>query len=402
MRFELLELVNKKLPDFEDNVSENLFRAEKILKAEVKLSNDFTLQDVENFMHFFISKGEKYKHTIRYEVVLAILRRDVSYFLTKSNQEHLEELEAILKTKPDFSVDFEEVIWDFFNKLLLENKWNLLANLLIKTPMLLSVVNTNRLIEVLTEKLIVLVEVVSKTNEVAEIATNYPHSIHPLFFVCLSSLNPLIFEEEIITLYNFFVVKEKSKNKSDIEFCYKMLFSITHFENSNDHNTSLFLKTRRKMLNKIYFIDKEYYNLFKSEEMIASDIQTSRNISLILSGAYFLILYFLYNFLYSKLIYVWFLTIVIGVGVSTLISYFAFKEDDESYQFNFKKGIFTLKNLQAFCWLTFKGQLLGVILAVFISLLFLVVSVGIAILVYGGIGILGLFILFRIIKAIFK
>ena len=398
IRFELLDLVHKNLPDFEENISENLLRAEKFLKAEVKLSNEFSLQDVENFMTFFASNGEKYKHTLRYEVVLAILRKDVVYFLSDSENEYLEELEAVLKTKQDFSVDFETVIWEFLNQLLLENQWKLLEGLLDKTPRLFSVANSNRLTEILEEKLIVLFEVLTKNNKVAETASHYPYSIHPYFFACLSRLHPLTFDGKIISLYNFFIAKEKAKDETEKEFCYKMLFSIAHFEIVDDYNASLFSKARGRMLNKIYFLDKEYYNVFKTEEMIASDTRSSRNFSLILLGIYFVCLFFLYKFLYEKLIYGWFLALVIGMVISTFVSHFVIKDNDDTYQFNFKVGIFTLKNLQALGWLTFQSQFIGLIIAIFLSLLFLVLSIGIGLLVYGGAGIIGVLIVFRFLK----
>lgn len=78
----LLQIVEENIADFKSDNSNDLIKAEKILKAESKINPDITIKEIEKFVAFFKTNGAKFNSFLATPQIQAILLCDVAKFET--------------------------------------------------------------------------------------------------------------------------------------------------------------------------------------------------------------------------------------------------------------------------------------------------------------------------------
>lgn len=399
----LLQLVENAIVGFNPNNSEDIIKAEKFLRAEAKLNTSIATNDIEKFVAFFKLHGDKYSSFLKDNFIRNILEVEEQKSDFIFDEEELKRVEHfILENEAvalSFSVDFEDNYWNFLHKNCINNQWNLVFTFLNVAPQLLSVKNENKLTKILEDKFDLLLYQLTTITQIENVENLYNFCINPYFFKTLSIVNEANFKSKIITAYNYFISQKRVANSTH----YKILFSICHFTTALADLNDLFEKAKESCRSKLYFKDREYYNLYEIKKTKEEVYRSDRNFGLFLISIYFILLFFTYRYIYNHTVSTWFYSGIVFVMLATILAHFKFKDED---QLNFvlldSNRFWTYHNFKAFAWLTLKGQVIALLIGIFLAILFFIISIGIVILLYGGIGVIGLFALFRIIKAVVK
>ncbi|WP_428224996.1 hypothetical protein [Flavobacterium sp.] len=295
IRFDYLEIIKKQLPDFEFQSPEHLFRAEKILKAEAKLNESVSTDEIEKFINFFNTKGNTYAVLIQYKALQAILSNNLVYFYIELKTPQSHGLGTVFQINSElaeaFAVDFQENIWHFVSLLIQKNKWELVYDFLKNVPSLFSFMNSEKFFELMDDKLSLLSKqllpaTLSKTTHL-----NLDYSIHPFFYGCLSHLNARYFNNRIAGIYNQFMPLRTDTARVDTTWVCKVLYAIGQFEILTQENKKLLYETRIAVLKDLYYKDKSYYYLYEPLKNTANVIKRNQWywLSIVLCG----ILYFM-------------------------------------------------------------------------------------------------------------
>ena len=267
IRFDYLEIIKKQLLDFEFQSAEHLLRAEKILKAESKFNETVSPDEIEKFITFFKTNGSAYVSLIQNKALQAILSGNLVYFYIelKTPQAHglasiFEMDEELFKT---FAVDFQENIWHFFMILIQNDKWELVYDFLKNVPSIFSFINSEKLFELLDDKLSVLSKHLLAATLSRATHLNLEYCIHPFFYSCLSHFNARYFNNRIVGIYNQFIHLRTNTDTVDTTWVCKVLFSIGQFEVLKYENKKLLYETKIAVLKELYYKDKNYYYLYE-------------------------------------------------------------------------------------------------------------------------------------------
>ncbi|WP_428224998.1 hypothetical protein [Flavobacterium sp.] len=343
IRFELLDIVKSHIPEFEENIEQNIVRAEKILKAEAKMNATVSINDVEAFVAFFVQYGATFFNYLNDTIVRSILKNQEESFELLVNRDRSQKIYSLKfedeSQLDDFAELFQDEIWKFIFSLYQNQQWQVLNLFIIHCRTLLSYDNEEALKDLLDQKNGIILEMLQNPECYNDLITNYPYSISQYYFRMLSNLDEYYFIEEVSSMNSLVVEFQKVKGRKKV--CLgKILYAITYFA-STDEELSKVLRDNRPIAKEWKGAESSVLSILDNWHYKSLDFKLSNPLmQWSLTSLYYLLLAYVYYLIYASHGVLWLLaTFVTQVLVYVILVYFYIGDEIKQKSFLLKHAI---------------------------------------------------------------
>jgi hypothetical protein len=413
----VLQLVERSISGFDPDNSNDLIKAEKILKAESKINDGIQTKEIDDLISFFKLHGSKFNVLLSNRHIQSILNGKTDEFKLFSFSDDEDSLYKIsfnpaqnakvyhvdlsfTSLCKEFSREFSEPIWKFIQKNLTEGNWRNLQNLIEHYEMIISADNLEQLKEVLSQKNELVLSILPFKEKYKTLTNEYKFSTEEDYYRLLSDIDAFYFGDEVMKI-NSFVADNQGVDSPYKIYLGKVLFALTVFQTEDEVRAGILAKNRR-IAQKWIANEKKASGKIVNAISRAMDFDPGAAAEWTMILIYFPLLIWGYHYLYTKIETTWFWVIV----VTEVILYIIFrkkiagdKEEEKNADAEMAKTapvrIF-LKNLG---FRSFLLQIFIVVVGVFIALFLAALGILAAIAFYtGGGAIVAAIILFRIFR----
>lgn len=239
INFSLKEFVDENIKNFDPQNPQDIIKAEKLLKAESKLNNTFTINEIEEFLEYIKTQEQNFDHILNLPVIKSIY-----------NDKYPENL----KSKPDLRnisegeiEEFREVFTPFLKEFISvsvrNNQWQNLIYFQQFYAQFFSVESMDFYKVLLHDKNDLIIEGIIKHRNLSFFKKNYPFAIDRKFYYLQSLVDNFEFDDDILTINN--VVAENQKTSIDNKVVLgEILTAIFHFNSSNSITKNVIKKNQ--------------------------------------------------------------------------------------------------------------------------------------------------------------
>ncbi|MCL9806239.1 hypothetical protein NAT51_11945 [Flavobacterium amniphilum] len=413
----VLQLVENSISGFDPNNSNDLIKAEKVLKAESKINDAIQTKEIDNVISFFKRHGSKFDILLSNRHIQSILNGKTDEFKQFSfsddehglyeisfnpaqNQKYRQISESVMTLCEEFSEVFAITIWKFIQKNIVEGNWKNLRKLVVHYEPIISFDNWEQFKESLTQKNELVMEVIPFKEKYTTLINEYKFGIDEDYYSLLSDIDAFYFADEVMRI-NSFVVDHQHVDFEYRIYLGKVLFALAAFEDEDEVRAGILAKNRR-IAQKWITSEKKASGKIRNAISKALDFDPGAAAEWTMVLIYFPLLIWGYHYLYTKIENFWFYVIV----VTEIILYVIFrnkiagdKEEEKAADAEKAKTapvrIF-LKNLGLRSFLL---QIFIVVVGVFIALFLAALGILAAIAFYtGGAGVVAAIIIYRIFR----
>ncbi|GAA5090181.1 hypothetical protein GCM10023210_15970 [Chryseobacterium ginsengisoli] len=239
INFSLKEFVDENIQNFDPQNPQDIIKAEKLLKAESKLNNTFTINEIEEFLEYIKNQEQNFDNILNLSVIKSIY-----------NDKYPENL----KNKPDLRniseseiEEFREVFIPFLKEFISvsvrNNQWQNLIYFQHFYAQFFSAESLDFYTVLLHDKNDLIIEGIIKNNNLTYLKKNYPFAVDKKFYYLQSLVDNFEFDRDILTINN--VVAEHQKTSIDNKVVLgEILTAIFHFNASNDLTKNVIRKNQ--------------------------------------------------------------------------------------------------------------------------------------------------------------
>lgn len=239
INFSLKEFVDENIQNFDPQNPQDIIKAEKLLKAESKLNNRFTINEIEEFLDYIKNQEQNFDHILSLPVIKSIY-----------NDKYPENL----KTKPDLRnitenemAEFREVftpyLKEFISVSVRNNQWQDLIYFQQFYAQFFSVESLDFYKVLLHDKNDLIIEGIIKNSSLSFFKENYPFATDRKFYNLQSLVDHFEFDDDILTINN--VVAENQETSIDNKVVLgEILTAIFHFSSSNSVTKNVIKKNQ--------------------------------------------------------------------------------------------------------------------------------------------------------------
>ncbi|HCR74893.1 MAG TPA: hypothetical protein DIW37_00500 [Chryseobacterium sp.] len=294
INFSLKEFVDENIQNFDPQNPQDIIKAEKLLKAESKLNNRFTINEIEEFLEYIKNQKQNFDHILNLPVIKSIY-----------NDKYPENL----KTKPDLRnitesemAEFREVftpyVKEFISVSMRNNQWQNLIYFQHFYAQFFSVESLDFYKVLLHDKNDLIIEGIIKNSSLSFFKENYPFATDRKFYYLQSLVDHFEFDDDILTINN--VVAENQKTSIDNKVVLgEILTAIFHFSSSNSVTKNVIKKNqaiaedwknqKKGFLNNIAYYIVRFFTKDQNPGLILF-------LSTVILGVYILSFYFVFSF----------------------------------------------------------------------------------------------------------
>lgn len=237
IRLELIDLVKEQFPELDISTKEGVIKLSKIVKAEIKLNEDISTQDLEDLVSFLLNHGNKFSALTNHKNIAIILRGEgeritFSPFRDKPSAETIHEFQTI----------FSENISNYIKQSIIQNNWNNLRSLFTVYPFIVSEAVKLTTLEALNLKNQALF-LALKNGEYVVFVDQNTYATDGAYFSMLSVVDNLYFDDDLRDINN--AITDCRKNMVEMPVLGSIMHAIT-FYNAYDDGLNMVLGANKK------------------------------------------------------------------------------------------------------------------------------------------------------------
>jgi hypothetical protein len=225
-KIELLDVIQKNIPDFDTANVQDLIKAEKVLKVENKLNSAIGMTDVENLLSFFRSYGSQFNFLFENDNVKAILKNDFESFTGFPSEDFNEENDEILY---EFAELFSESVSAFIHNGIQQSKWSKLKDFFQFYDPIISLDAFEKAKEMLSNKNRLILNILPTPLKYSFFQKTGKYAFSAQYYKLQSEIDSYYFDQEILEINNTIARHQKTSASNKVTQG-KILVAISHFD----------------------------------------------------------------------------------------------------------------------------------------------------------------------------
>lgn len=221
----IFNLLTQNFFDFNLENKQDIIRAEKILKAQLKINQELKNQDIEKTIDFYKKYGNQYHKFLSDKKFMNIfLNKGSKIIYYKINLETTDK-----ENLREFGNIFESEIIDFIKTNI--NNYEKLEYFIREYELAISINCKELLTKLFSEKLQI-IGINLQNHNYNNFYSDYIFAFNPYFYKCTSILDSDFFEKDILRISKF--GEYESRNKKENITIGKILDAMSYFKSSNE------------------------------------------------------------------------------------------------------------------------------------------------------------------------
>lgn len=238
IRLELIDIVKEQFPALDIATKDGIIKLSKIIKAEIKLNDGISAQDVEDLVNFLSVHGNKFNALTGHKNIAVILRGEGERITFSP----FKDKEVAAETIYEFQAVFSENISKYIKQSIALNNWNNLKSLFIVYPFIVAETVKLDTLEALHLKNQAL-SLALRNGEHAPFAEQHPYATDGGYFSMLSAIDNLYFDADLRDINNS--AAGCHKNMVEIAVLGNIIYALT-FYNAYDDALNMILGANKK------------------------------------------------------------------------------------------------------------------------------------------------------------
>ncbi|MDQ1162626.1 hypothetical protein QE422_002994 [Chryseobacterium sp. SORGH_AS 447] len=224
INFSLREFVNDNLNNFDPRNSQDLIKAEKLLKAESKLNKTFSINEIEEFLDYLKNQTQEFKHVLNLPVI-----KSIYHDVYPENLSRKPDLRDIPEHEiEEFREIFSPYLEEFISVSIRNNQWQNLIFFQHFYSRFFSTESLDFYKELLHDKNDLIIDGIMRNDDMVIFRKNYPFAVDKKFYYLQSLVDNFEFDNDILTINN--AVAENQKTSVDNKVVLgEILMAILHF-----------------------------------------------------------------------------------------------------------------------------------------------------------------------------
>ncbi|MBB4805202.1 hypothetical protein HNP38_000474 [Chryseobacterium defluvii] len=229
INFRLRDFVDDNIQDFNPDNPQDVIKAEKLLKAESRLNNNFSINEIEAFLDHVKNQKENFDRILKLPVIKSIY--------TDSYPENIKQ-KPNLKGIPENEIEaFREVftpyLKEFISVSVRHNKWQDLIWFQQFYPSFFSADSLDFYKNLIHDKNYIIIDGISKYKNLFSFRDSYPFSIDKKYYYLQSLIDDFEFDEEILMINNAVAANQMTSIDNKIVLG-EILSALCAFTSSNN------------------------------------------------------------------------------------------------------------------------------------------------------------------------
>lgn len=237
VRLELIDLVKEQFPEIDISTKDDVIKLSKIIKAEIKLNEDISTQDLEDLVSFLLNHGNKFSALTDHKNISIILRGEGERITFSPFKDKLP-----AETIHQFQTIFSENISNYIKQSIILNNWNNLRSLFTVYPFIASEAVKLNTLEALHLKNQALLLALRNGEYVVFVEQN-TYATDGAYFSMLSVVDNLYFDDDLRDINNG--ITDCRKNMVELPVLGSIMHAIT-FYNAHDDVLNMILGANKK------------------------------------------------------------------------------------------------------------------------------------------------------------
>jgi hypothetical protein len=336
--FRLKEFVEQNIQNFNPKNPQDLIKAEKLLKAESKLNQTFTINEIESFLDFIKNQTQNFGEILKLPVIKSIYSNIYPEKLSfKPDLRNISQLEI-----EDFRELFSSNLKAFIAEAIRKNQWQSLIYFQQYYASFFSSESLDFYKNLLHERNDLIIEGIIRNNDLFTFKENYPFATERKFYYLQSLIDDFEFDDDILSINNIVAEKQKTNIKNKV-ILGEILTAVYSFNSANEITKNV-IRNNQKVAQD--WQDEKSGFLNRIAYSIAGFFLKNQNPNLIIFLSSVIILAYLSSFFYVysfrvKALMFYLLTNVVA-------AYFAFRNFKYYFsQINFKDKVDSLGKISA-------------------------------------------------------
>lgn len=224
INFSLRKFVDENISHFDPGNPQDLIRAEKLLKAESKMNQTFSINEIEEFLDYLKNQKPQFEHVLSLPVIKSIYH-DV-YPENLSKKPDLREIPE--HEIEEFREIFSSYLEEFISVSIRNNQWQNLIFFQQFYSQFFSPESLDFYKELLHDKNDLIISGIIRNDDMVIFRKNYPFAVDKKFYYLQSLVDNFEFDQDILTINN--AVAENQKTSVDNKVVLgEILTAIFHF-----------------------------------------------------------------------------------------------------------------------------------------------------------------------------
>lgn len=240
--FKIYKFIEENLPDFNPENEQDIIKAEKLLKAESKLNNSFTINEIEVYISELKNPSTHFKEILNISVINNIFSGknidDIVHLKPDLSKIKNEDLEI-------FKENFTTKAKEFLSEKIRKNRWQNLIYFQKYYSDFLSADALDFYKNILHDKNQIIIEKIENSSILNNIIHNYPFAIDRKYYELQSTIDSFEFDDDILKINNSIARNQKTHINNKIVLG-KILIAINYFR-SEDDTTKNVIKENQKI-----------------------------------------------------------------------------------------------------------------------------------------------------------
>lgn len=229
INFNLKDFVEKNIQDFNPKNSNDLIKAEKLLKAESKMNGTFSINEIDDFLDYLKNPSQNFDEILKIFVI-----KDIYNGNTPKNIDKKPDLSKINESEIEiFKETFTPQLKDFFSKTVRNFQWQTLINFHKFYENFVSVDAYEYLKNLIHDKNYLIIEGIENNDDLETILKNYPYCNDRKFYLLQSSIDSYEFDADILDINNTIARNQHTFINNKI-ILGEIILSLNYFIAEND------------------------------------------------------------------------------------------------------------------------------------------------------------------------
>lgn len=239
INFSLREFVNENISHFDPRNSQDLIKAEKLLKAESKMNRTFSINEIEEFLDYLKNQKPQFEHVLSLPVI-----KSIYHDVYPENLNKKPDLSGIPETEiEEFREVFSPYLEEFISVSIRNNQWQNLISFHHFYFQFFSPESLDYYKELLHDKNDLIISGITGNADMVIFRKNYPFAVDKKFYYLQSVVDNFEFDHDILTINN--VIAENQKTSIDNKVVLgEILTALLHFTAASDVTRNIIRKNQ--------------------------------------------------------------------------------------------------------------------------------------------------------------
>lgn len=227
--FRLKEFVEHNIQNFNPKNPQDLIKAEKLLKAESKLKQTFSINEIEEFLNFIKNQKENFDEILKLPVIKCIYTD-----IYPHNLSFKPDLRKISKEQlREFSDVFASNLKEFLSEAVRKNQWQSLIYFQKYYSSFFNAESLDFFKCMLHDRNAILTEGIKRNEDLVTFKKHYPFATDSKFYQLQSLVDDFEFDDEILSINNIVAEKQRTNIKNKV-ILGEILTAIYSFSSQNE------------------------------------------------------------------------------------------------------------------------------------------------------------------------